>query len=69
MKEDKDKDKDFICYDPTGICPLHKRMRDAETEAAIAREGVNPESEAADNIRCYIREHGKWRLTDTPCGI
>ena len=57
---EEDKDKDFICYDPTGICPLHKRMRDAEAEAAIAREGVNPESEAADFIRRRIGGHGDW---------
>ena len=60
--------KDFVCCGPKDICPYHERMRDAEAEAAVAREGVDPESEEADFIRRRIGGHGDWHDTNTPCG-
>ena len=65
MKEDKD----FVCCSDRDICPFHERMRDAEAEAAVTSEGVDPESEEADFIRRRIGGHGDWHDTDTPCGI
>ena len=61
--------KDFVCCGPKNICPYHERMRDAEAEAAVTSEGVDPESEAADDIRRQVCEHGRWHLTNTPCGV
>ena len=61
--------KNFVCCGSKNICAYHERMRDAEAASAVASEGVDPKSEEADDIRRQIGEHGRWRLTNTPCGV
>ena len=42
--------KNFVCCGSKNICAYHERMRDAEAASAVASEGVDPESEEADEI-------------------
>ena len=45
------------------VCP-----RDVEADARIAAEGIDPESDEADEIRRQVGEHGDWHDSQTPCG-